>query len=236
MGARWWLDLFTVDTYDASCRGLANKTGAIVVSPEYRRAPEAPFPAAHDDVLACYRWVRANAEELGADVHRIGIGGESVGGTMAASLCLRVRDAADEPAPVAQALVYPLVTAQQYGESMEDAADARPLNRPLVSWMAMHAFAGEPGAISDDRVALLELPSERLTGVAPAIVVTAERDPLRSQGQAFAESLRAAGVPTTTKHYDGVMHEFFGAGAVLDKAQEAQREVAQHFRHAFGEA
>jgi len=225
--------LFDLDTYDASCRGLANKLGAVVVSPDYRRAPEAVFPAAHDDVLAAYRWVRENAASLGGDPHRIGIGGESVGGTMTAATCLQLKEAG-EPLPAAQALVYPLVTAEQVGESMEDAADGRPLNLPLLSWMAAHAFKGVPEAPKDPRVGLLELPVNRLTGLPPTIVVTAERDVLRSQGQEFAANLEAAGVEVTTRHYDGVMHEFFGAAAVLDKAELAQREVAAHFRQAFG--
>ncbi|WP_198961916.1 alpha/beta hydrolase [Pseudonocardia sp. MH-G8] len=224
--------LFTVDTYDASCRGIANKTGAIVVSPEYRRAPEHVFPAAHDDVLATYRWIRDNAEGLGGDPARIGIGGESVGGNMAAATCLQLLGAA-ESLPVAQVLVYPLTTGEQFGESMADAADARPLNRPLLSWMAMHAFEGVPGAASDPRADLLSVPSERLAGMPPTLVITDERDVLRSQGEEFARHLEQAGVPVTATRYDGVMHEFLGAAAVLDKAEQAQREAAEHLRTAF---
>lgn len=225
--------VFSVDTYDASCRGLANKAGAIVISPEYRRAPEHVFPAAHDDVLATYRWARDNAAQLGGDPQRIAIGGESVGGTMAAATCLQLK-AAGEPLPAAQALVYPLTTGSQFGDSMTDAADARPLNRPLLSWMAMHAFEGVPDAAQDPRIGLLELPTDRLEGLPPAIVVTAERDVLRSQGQELARHLESAGVPVTSRHYEGVMHEFFGASALLDEAESAQQEVADHLLRAFG--
>ena len=225
--------LFDVETYDASCRGVANKTGAIVVSPEYRRAPEHVFPAAHDDVLAGYRWLRDNAEQLGGDPTRIGIGGESVGGTMAAATSLQLARAG-EPLPAAQVLVYPLTTGDQFGESMTDAADARPLNRPLLSWMAMHAFAGVPGGATDPRVDLLSVPGDELAGMPPTLVITDERDVLRDQGEEFARHLEAAGVPTTLSRYDGVMHEFFGAAAVLDKAEQAQREVAEHLRRCFG--
>jgi acetyl esterase/lipase len=130
--------------------------------------------------------------------------------------------------------VYPLVTPEQYGESMEDAADARPLDRPLLSWMAMHAFEGEPDAAQDPRVNLLDLPAERLGVLPPTLVITAERDVLRSQGQEFARRLEAAGVATTARHYDGVMHEFFGAAAVLQKAEDAQQEAARHLTAAFG--
>jgi acetyl esterase/lipase len=225
--------LFDIDTYDASCRGLANKTGAIVVSPDYRRAPEHVFPASHDDVMTAYRWVLANADSIGGDPQRVAIGGESVGGNMAAATCLQLANGG-ERVPAAAVCVYPLVTPEQYGESMEDAADARPLDRPLLSWMAMHAFEGKPEAAQDPRVNLLDVPAEQLRGLPPTLVITAERDVLRSQGQEFARRLEAAGVPTTAEHYEGVMHEFFGAAAVLQKAEEAQQVAARHLSAAFG--
>ncbi len=225
--------LFTVDTYDASCRGLVNKTGAIVVSPEYRRAPEHVFPAAHDDVLATYRWIGECAAEFGGDASRIAIGGESVGGNMAAATSWQLARAGAR-VPVAQVLVYPLTTGEQFGESMDDAADARPLNRPLLSWMAMHAFEGVPEGVKDLRVDLLSIPAVQLAGLPPTLVITDERDILRSQGEEFARHLDEAGVPTTLSRYDGVMHEFFGAAAVLDKAELAQQEAASHLRRMFG--
>ncbi|GAA0808546.1 alpha/beta hydrolase fold domain-containing protein [Spirilliplanes yamanashiensis] len=225
--------LHDVDTYDASCRGLVNKTGAIVVSPEYRRAPEAVFPAAHDDVLAAYRWILQHAAEFGGDPERVAVGGESVGGTMAAATSWELARTGGRT-PVAQVLVYPLTTGEQFGESMADAADARPLTRPLLSWMAMHAFDGVPGAVRDPRVDLLSIPADELAGLPPTLVIIDERDVLRSQGEEFARHLDAAGVPTRLSSYDGVMHEFFGASAVLDKADRAQHEAATHLRRAFG--
>jgi len=224
--------LFTVDTYDASCRGIANKTGAIVVSPEYRRAPEHVFPAAHDDVLATYHWVRDNAPSFGGDPTRVAIGGESVGGNMTAATTLQLLQAGEAP-PAAQVLVYPLTTGEQFGESMADAADARPLNRPLLSWMAMHAFDGVPAAVTDPRVDLLSVPPEQLSGMPPTLVITDERDVLRSQGEEFARHLEKAGVQVTATRYEGVMHEFFGAAAVLDKADQAQWQAADHLKAGF---
>ena len=226
--------LFDIDDhYDDSCRGLCNKTGAIVVSPDYRRAPEAVFPAAHDDVLTAWTWVRENAAVLGGDPARMAIGGESVGGTMAPATALTLA-VNDQPPPLAQVCVYPLTTGEQFGDSMEDAADARPLNRALLSWMAMHAFEGKPEAAKDPRIALLDWTPAQRALMPPTLVVTDERDVLRSQGQQFARDLEAAGVATTHRYYEGVMHEFFGASAVLDKAEQAQQEAAQHFRRAFG--
>lgn len=227
--------LFDIDTYDASCRGLANKTGCIIVSPDYRRAPEAVFPASHDDVLAAYRWTVQNAASLGGDPARLGIGGESVGGNMAPATILALLEAGDT-LPLAQVCVYPLTTGEQYGDSMADAADARPLNRALLSWMAMYAFDGKPDAGTDPRIALLDLPAETLAKMPPTLVITDERDVLRSQGEEFAKRLETAGAEVTATRYEGVMHEFFGASAVLDKAEAAQREAAQHFLAAFGGA
>jgi acetyl esterase len=227
--------LYDIDTYDASCRGLCTKTGAIVVSPDYRRAPEAVFPAAHDDVLAAYRWTVAHAAALGGDASRIGIGGESVGGNMAPATVLQLARAG-ERVPDAVVCVYPLTTPDLYGESMDDAADGRPLNRALLSWMAMHAFQGVPEGAKDPRVNLLGWTGRELTTMPPTLVITAERDVLRSQGWQFAAQLDAAGVPTTHRYFEGVMHEFFGAAAVLDKAEQAQQEAAQHFVRAFGVA
>ncbi|HYH24608.1 MAG TPA: alpha/beta hydrolase fold domain-containing protein [Blastococcus sp.] len=220
--------LFDIDTYDASCRGLANKSGAIVVSPDYRRAPEAVFPASHDDVLTAYHYVLENAASFGGDASRLAIGGESVGGTMAAATSLQLA-ANGQPVPLALVCVYPLTTGEQFGESMADAADGRPLNRALLSWMAMHAFEGRPEAARDPRVDLLGWTAEQLASMPPTLVITCERDVLRSQGQTFAENLEAAGVPTTHEYYAGVMHEFFGASAVLDKAEKAQLSAAEHF-------
>ena len=224
--------LFDIDTYDASCRGLTNKTGAIVVSPDYRRAPEAVFPASHDDVLAAYRWTVTNAASFGGDPTRIGIGGESVGGNMAPATCLQLSQAGEQ-LPLAQVCVYPLTTGEQFGESMADAADGRPLNRALLSWMAMHAFEGKPDAATDPRIDLLGWSTEQLAAMPPTLVITDERDVLRSQGEEFARNLDAAGVPTVASRYEGVMHEFFGASAVLDKAERAQRQAADHFTAAF---
>ena len=226
--------LFTIDDhYDDSCRGLVNKTGAIVVSPDYRRAPEAVFPASHDDVLAAYRWTVANAAQLGGDPARIAIGGESVGGNMAPATVLQLAEAG-EPLPVAQVLVYPVTTGEQFGESMADAADARPLNRALLSWMAMHEFEGQPDAGKDPRIHLLGWTDAQLALMPPTLVITDERDVLRSQGQEFAKKLQAAGVETSESYFPGAMHEFFGASAVFELAEQAQQDAARHVCAAFG--
>jgi acetyl esterase/lipase len=225
--------LFTIDDhYDASCRGLCNKTGAIVVSPDYRRAPEFPFPAAHDDVLAAYLWVYANADRIGGDRNRIAIGGESAGGNMAAATALQLGDA-NHPMPLAMVCVYPVTTADQFGESMEDAADGRPLNRALLSWMEMHTFSSPAKDGKDPRIDLLGWSDAQLSLMPPTLVITAERDILRSEGQEFARKLERSGVPTRHSFYPGAMHEFFGASAVFELAEQAQQEAAMHLTRAF---
>jgi acetyl esterase/lipase len=224
-GGGWVLQ--DLDTADASCRAIVGRTGAVVVSPDYRRAPEHVFPAAHDDVLAAYRWMREHALSLGGDARRIVIGGESVGGGMAAAACWTLRRAG-EPGPVAQVLVYPQTTAVEYGASMLDAADAPPLTRPVLSWMMRHAFYGKPEAVDDPRVNLLALSAQDLALLPPTLIITDERDVLRDQGEEFGKRLAAAGVPLTMRRFDGVMHGFFAAGAVLDAARQAQRMAAEH--------
>lgn len=221
-----------LDVYDTSARALANRGRCVVVSVEYRHAPEHPFPAAHDDVLAATRWVQDRAGDFGGDPARVAIAGESAGGNMAAATCLQLRDAG-EPLPVFQLLIYPLTTGANDSTSFADSADAKPLNRPMVSWFAKHAFP-TPEAAMDTRFELLGIPVERLAGLPPALVMTAERDPLRSQGQAFAERLAAAGVPTTLRNYRRVPHEFFGWAALVDTAREAQDEAGKALVAAFG--
>ncbi len=232
--------LFDLDTYDASCRGLCNKTGAVVVSPDYRRSPEASFPAAYDDVLTAWRWVASHAADLGVDPGRMAIGGESVGGTMAAATALSLAEgdgtAVTAPTPAGLVCVYPLTTAEELGDSMVDEADARPLSKAVLSWMAMHAFADTPDAVADWRVDLLSVGADRLRLLPPTLIVLAERDPLRSQGEQLAEQMRTAGIDITCTMYPGVMHEFFGAAAVLDEAERAQREAAELFLRGFGVA
>ncbi len=112
------------------------------------------------------------------------------------------------------------------GDSMADAADARPLNRPLLSWMAMHAFEGRPDAATDPRIDLLGWSDEQLALMPPTLVITDERDVLRSQGQEFGKKLQAAGVETTGSYFAGAMHEFFGASAVFELAEQAQQDAA----------
>jgi len=221
-----------LDTYDASPRALANLSKAIVVSTHYRQAPENKFPAAHEDTLAAYKWVLANAAKLGGDPKRIAVVGESAGGNMAASIALAARDQKLQ-APLAQVLVYPVAGNDTTTPSYLENAGAAPLSKPAMEWFIKHTF-DSPQDAADPRINLVGRTD--LAGVAPATVILAQIDPLRSEGQAYADALQKAGVPVSVKQYDGVTHEFFGMAAVHDKAKQAQEFAASRLREAFGTA
>jgi len=221
-----------LDVYDASCRGLANRSGALVVSVEYRHAPEHPFPAAHDDVLAATTWIMANAASLGGDPTRVAIAGESAGGNMAAATCIALA-AQGASIPVFQLLVYPVTSTAMDTPSYADAADAKPLYSGFMNWFFGQAISSASD-LADPRLNLLSVPASALTGLPPTLVITASRDPLRDEGEAFSELLRDAGVEVEAMRFEGVCHEFFGAAAVLDQAARAQDEAAQRLQVAFG--
>jgi acetyl esterase/lipase len=218
--------------YEATPRGLVNRTGCMAVSVEYRHAPEHPFPAAHDDVLAATRWIMANAASLGGDPSRIAIAGESAGANMVAATCLTLKQAG-EPLPLLQALIYPVASAAMDTASYDEARDAKPLYSGLMPWYFSHLVT-DPADLRDPRICLVDVPIEQLAGLPPTVVITAERDPLRDEGELLASRMRQAGVAVTATRYTGVMHEFFGMAPVIKKAAEAQDEVARALMTAFG--
>lgn len=221
-----------LDTYDASPRALANAAKAIVVSTHYRQGPEHKFPAAHEDAIAAYKWVLANAAKLGGDPNRIAVVGESAGGNLAANVAIVARDQKLQ-APLAQVLVYPVANNDMNSASYLENANAKPLSKPAMEWFVKYAFKA-PSEASDPRIALAKRTD--LAGLPPATIIVAQIDPLRSDGEAYAKALRAAGVPVTLQQYDGVTHEFFGMAAVVDKARQAQQLAGDELRQAFAKA
>lgn len=208
----------SLDVYDASCRALCDGAKAVIVSVNYRFAPEHPYPAAHDDALAAYRYVSANAAEFGGAPGRVAIAGESAGGNLALSTALAVKgDAAHAPRHILA--VYP-VTDLVHGPTMNSArehAAAKPLNTPMLHWFYGHLL-GKAGNAADPRLSVLHAD---LAGLPPVTVVQAEIDPLRSEGTALVEKLQRAGVDVASKLYEGVTHEFFGMAGVVDEATDA---------------
>lgn len=222
-----------LDTYDASCRALANASGAIVASVAYRQAPELPFPTAVDDAYAATQFFLAGAGAVGGDPERVAVAGESAGGNLATVVCLRARDEG-APLPVHQVLVYPLVTFAPAGESLESIeqyATAIPLSSAAVEWFG-EFYLADPADAANPFASPLE--AADLSGIPPATLVQAEIDPLQSQGTVYGDALEAAGVTVTRHFYEGVTHEFFGMTNVVDKAADAVTQVANDLATAFG--
>jgi len=221
-----------LDTYDSSPRALCNAVGAVVVSTAYRQAPEHKFPAAHEDVFAIYQWVLKNEEKRNYDATRLAVVGESAGGNMAAAISLMAR-AEGVPLPVRQVLVYPVVApGNMTSPSYLENAEAKPLNKAMMEWFATHALATREDR-RDPRLSLL-MAGDALKSMPATTIILAQIDPLRSEGEELAKALMEAGVKVNQKTYPGVTHEFFGMGAVVDKAREAVGFAAADLRAAFG--
>lgn len=218
-----------LDSHDASARALARRTGAIVVSVAYRLAPEHKFPAAHDDAWAAWRWLTEKVRDLAGDPRRLAVAGEDAGANLAANIATRARD---EGAirPVHQVLIHPIagndLTTASYGETLR----AQPIGLPAMRWRFRQTFGDEAEA-EDARINLVG--RNDLAGVAPATVVLAGIDPLRSEGEALAEALEHAGVPVNCWTYEGVTQGFFGLGLVVTKALFAQSDTADALGKAF---
>lgn len=219
------------DVYDGGARGLAKQANAIVVSVDYRQAPEHKFPAAWDDALAAYKWVAENAPSFGGDPRRLALAGESAGGNLAVATAIAVRDAG-LPAPLHVLSVYPVAQTSLNTEAYIENALARPLNRAMVKWF-VEKLVNTEDDLKDTRLSLIDA---QLAGLPPVTIVNARIDPLRGDGAKLEDALDDAGVPVERKDYDGVTHEFFGAAAVLKKAQEAQAWAGQRLRESFGTA
>lgn len=215
----------TNDVYDATPRALSEQTGAIFVSVEYRKGPESKFPAAHDDAFAAYKWVLENAASLGGDPKHVAVAGESAGGNLALNVAIRARDEKVQ-LPSHELLIYPVASTDMNSESYKKNADAKPLNKPMMAWFMKNYTSSEAEA-KDPR---LNLVAADLKGVSPATIITAEIDPLRSEGKLLAERLQAAGVKVDYKDYTGVTHEFFGMAAVVNDAKAAQKFASKQLK------
>jgi acetyl esterase len=219
-----------LETHDGTVRALAAASGVTVVSVDYRLAPEHPFPAAVDDCLAAVRWVAdpGNATALDIDPRRMAVGGDSAGGNLAAVVAQQLRD--DGPAVQFQLLVYPVTDVRLSHPSIDQNADGYLLTKADMLWFREH-YVGDHGW-TDPLVSPLLATEEAVRGVAPALVITAEYDPLRDEGEAYAERLRAAGVAATATRYEGMIHGFFSMGDMIPEGKAAVDEAAEALRTA----
>jgi acetyl esterase len=219
--------LCNLDTHDVMCRAIANRAQAVVVSVDYRLAPEQKFPAAVEDCYAAAQWVVSNACALGADPRRIVVGGDSAGGNLAAVAAIRSRDEAG-PGFAGQVLVYPVTDLSSFETgSYQEFAEDHSLTRALMEWFRGHYLSTEAEALLPHASPLL---ADDLSRLPPALVITAECDPLRDEGEAYAARLREAGVAVTLTRYAGMIHPFFSWTGVVPQAMEAISQVAAAVR------
>jgi acetyl esterase len=210
----------SVDVYDSVCRLIADDTGMVVISVEYRLAPEHPFPAGFEDTLAAYAWVREHAATLDVDPDRLAVAGDSMGGNFTAALCQHARDH-DLPMPALQVLLYPGLDATLSSPSQQTFAHGYFLTASTVRWFLAHYLAHE-----DHRwdVRASPLFAARLHGLPPALIVTAGHDPLRDDGRLYAERLERAGVTVRYRCETGLIHGYVSLTGVI---AEARRAVAR---------
>ncbi len=227
-GGGWVLG--AIDTADGVARSLANSSGAVVAVVGYRLAPEHPFPAAIDDCYATVRWVAGHAAEIGVDATRLAVGGDSAGGNLAAAVALRVRDGGDLVL-AGQLLVYPNTDQLADDESMRAFDDPFMFNRHSVAWYREHYLA-DPGDAASPLASPLR--AESLAGLPPALVITAEYDPLRDQGEAYARRLAQDGVQVELSRYPGMAHGFFTMIGTVDASRAAITQAASQLRAWFG--
>lgn len=220
-----------LDSYDSSARALTNAAHALVVSVHYRQGPEHRFPAAHEDAYAAYTWVLKHADTLGGDSRRVALAGEGAGGNLAAAVALRARNQPLQQLPLYQVLIYPITDYAFDSPSQQQHPDSWPLSTPMLRWY-YGKYLTSPG---DGAQPMFSVLRADLAGLPPATVITADIDPLHSEGAAFAQSLEAAGVAVDYRNYRGVTHDFFGMGAVLLEARQAVDQAAEGLRAAFSQ-
>lgn len=218
-----------LDSYESSCRALCNAADCMVVSVAYRLAPEAKYPAAVEDAYDSLQWILQNAQILGGDPKFVAVGGESAGGNLAAVCCLKAKKEKGFM-PAAQLLIYPVTDARLTTASMNQFTDTQPLYQAMMPWFYGHYLEKEEQKTDPFVSPLL---AEDLTGLPQAIVITAEFDPLRDEGESYAKRLSDAGSLFDMTRYPGMVHEFFGLAGVVDQASKAVENTANYLKDIF---
>ena len=216
-----------IDSHDATCRTLSQTSGCKVISVDYRLAPESKFPAAADDAYAALAWVEKNAMEIGVDPNRIAVGGDSAGGNLAAVACLMARDK-NGPHIAFQLLIYPVTQIGIDSASRKELAEGYFLETETMRW-----FEEQYVDASDaDNPYASPLKAQNLSGLPSAYVITAGFDPLKDEGKAYADGLRAAGVDVQYVNYDGMIHGFIALTALVENAATAVAETGAALKKA----
>ena len=225
-GGGWVL----ADRHDASARALAKGAEAVVISVDYRLAPENKFPTAWDDALATYKWTATNVGRWRGDPRRLALAGEGAGGNLAISTALSAV-AAGVTRPKAVIAIYPVTQTGTATESYVDSVNAKPLNKAMLGWFLDKTSS----SVADKMDPRLDIIHAKLSLLPPVTIINAQIDPLRSDGAMLEEALKQAKVKVTRKEYEGVTHDFFGAAAVLPAAKNAQTFAAEQLKDAFKE-
>ena len=226
-GGGWVLG--SLDGADGVARHLSHGADCVVVSVDYRLSPETKFPGALEDCYGATEWVVRNASGLNVDPARVAVGGDSAGGNLAASVSLMARDQ-EGPSLAFQLLVYPVTDRSFDTPSYLDNADGYLLTRDAMIWFWDHYLGRDEDA---NNVYASPLKAPDLSGLPPALVMTAEFDPLRDEGEAYALGLKRSGVSTEHTRYPGVIHGFFEMFGALDKADQAVADASSALRRAF---
>ena len=216
----------SLETHDQTCRFLAREAGMSVLSVEYRKAPEHPFPAAVEDALAAFRYAADEAESLGADPARIAVGGDSAGGTLAAVVS-QLATSEDGPAPAFQALIYPVIDLSRKRESYRLFASGFFLTERQMDWYRSHYLPDESAALDPRASPIL---AEDLTGLPPAYIVSAGFDPLRDEAEDYARRLAEAGVPVALRRHADFVHAAVNAVGLGGRSREMMLEIASALR------
>jgi acetyl esterase/lipase len=217
-----------LNTYGASAEGLASAAEAVVVSVNYRQAPEFKFPTAHNDCYAAYEWVVKNAASIKGDAKKIALVGESAGGNLAASVSMMARDKKMQM-PLHQVLVYPIAGYDFTTASYKESDSTKPLSSGLMKWF----FDKYLNSAADGKNPMISLVNANLKGLPSTTIIAAQYDPLRTEGETLSDNLKKAGIATTYKLYNGVNHEFFGMAAILPEAKEAQGLAVDELKKTF---
>jgi acetyl esterase len=218
-----------LDGADVPCRLLTNRANCVVVSVDYRLAPEHKFPAAVEDAYAAAKWVVENAPSIQVDPARVAVGGDSAGGNLAAVVALMARDRGG-PSLLYQMLIYPVTHHAYNTDSYRENAEGYFLTKDMMVWFWNHYLRDEQDGKNPYASPLL---ADNLSGLPPALVITAEYDPLRDEGEAYAERLKAAGIPVEVTRYNGMIHGFFWMPGALEQGKKAIEQAANALKQAF---